>query len=95
MALVHPFSFENVDYPAAYSRVLFVRVDKAEAYIFVNTYADEAARQREDMPVYQEEHRAPAATVAGDVLAKAYEHLKTLPMFAEATDHPVADPADV
>jgi hypothetical protein len=95
MALVHPFSFNDVDYPAAYSRVLFVRVDKADAYIFVNTYADEAARHREDMPVYQEEHRAEAAAVAGDVFVKAYDHLKTVPMFAEASDHPVADPADV
>lgn len=91
MALVHPITVNGTEYPTAYSRVLFVRVDKADAYVFVNTYADEAARHREDMPVHQEEHRTEAATIAGDVFIKAYEFLKTCPGFEAAVDHPVLD----
>lgn len=86
MALVHKFTVNDVEYPAAYSRVLFVRFDKTDAYIFVNTYADESARQREDAPVYQNEYRADLSTSANTVFPAAYEYLKTQPEFTGAVD---------
>ncbi len=94
MALIRPFTVGETEYPAAYSRIVVIRADKADAYIFVNTYADEAARQREDDPIHQEEPVTALSNLAGDLYVKAYEHLKTVPGFEAATDHPLVDPAD-
>ena len=94
MALTRPVTVNGVEYPAAYSRIVMIRADKTDAYIFVNTYADEAARQREDMPIQQEEPVTALAGLAGDLFVKAYEYLKTVPGFEAAVNHPVADPAD-
>lgn len=91
MALVHPFNVNDVDYAAAYSRIVVVRADKADAYVFVNTYADEASRQREDAPIHQQEYITSLAALSGDLFVKAYEFLKTCPGFEAAVDHPSVD----
>ena len=93
MALVRSLEVEGVTYPDAYSRILFVRFEKDQAYIFINTYADEAARMREDMPVLQEQFVTTMATVSGTVYGAAYTYVRTLPEFANAINWP--DPDDL
>jgi len=95
MALIRSMNIEGVEYEAAYSRVLMVRCDKQDAYIFVNTYADIDARLREDFPIFQEEIVVPLSKLAGELFPNAYAHLKTQAGFEMATDHPAADPADL
>ena len=94
MALIRPLTVNGTEYPAAYSRIVVIRADKADAYIYVNTYADEAARHREDAPIHQEEPVTALASLTGDLFIKAYEFIKTCPGFEAATDHPFADPAE-
>lgn len=94
MALVRPFTINDTVYPAAYSRITTIRADKADAYVYVCTYADEAARLAEDFPIYAEEHATKLADLTGDLFVKAYGFIKTLPEFAGASDHPLVDPAD-
>ena len=43
MALVRPITVDGTEYPTAYSRITTIRADKADAYVYVCTYADEAA----------------------------------------------------
>ena len=91
MALQRAINVNGVEYPAAYSRIVVIRADKADAYIFVNTYADEAARQREDMPVYQEEPVTALSNLTGNLYPMAYAHLLTLPGFEGAIAVPASD----
>lgn len=86
MALQRSITVNDVEYPEAYSRVLMVRAEKARAYIFVNTYADLAAREREDQPIKQEEPVTDLALLTGELYPQAYAYLKTLPDFAGAVD---------
>lgn len=95
MALVRSLTVDGVTYPEAYSRLVHVHADKTGAYLFINTYADEAARMREDEPIQQEQPVTDLASLVGDLYPKAYEYLKTLPEFAGASDHPITDPAEV
>ena len=91
MALVRPITVDGTEYPAAYSRITTIRADKADAYVYVCTYADEAARQAEAFPIFAEEHVTSLASLSGDLFVKAYEFIKTVPGFEEAVDHPVID----
>lgn len=94
MALIRPLTVDGVQYPTAYSRIVTVRCDKRDAYIYVCTYADEEARLRDDYPVQSEEHITRLAELSGDLYPRSYAFLKTLPGFALAVDHVHADPAD-
>jgi hypothetical protein len=95
MALIRPITVNDIEYPAAYSRITTIRADKADAYVYVCTYADEAARMADAFPIFAEEHVAPMASLTGDLFPKAYEFIKTCPGFEAATDHPFVDPAEV
>ena len=94
MALIRPITVNETEYPNAYSRITTIRCDKADAYVYVCTYADEVARQDDAFPIFAEEHVAPLASLAGDVFVKAYEFIKTCPGFEAATDHPFLDAGD-
>ena len=94
MALVRPITVDGTEYPAAYSRITTIRADKADAYVYVCTYADEAARQADAFPIYAEEHATTLASLSGDLFVKAYEFIKTCPGFETATDHLFAGPAE-
>lgn len=91
MALVRPLTVNGTEYPAAYSRITTVRADKADAYVYVCTYADEAARLADAFPIYAEEHATTLTALSGDLFIKAYEFIKTCPGFEAAVDHPVVD----
>ena len=91
MALIRPITVNGTEYPTAYSRITTVRADKADAYVYVCTYADEAARMAEEFPIYAEEHVTTLAALSGDLFIKAYEFIKTCPGFEAAVDHPVVD----
>lgn len=91
MALIRPITVAGTEYPTAYSRITTVRADKADAYVYVCTYADEAARQADAFPIYAEEHVTTLANLSGDLFIKAYEFIKTCPGFEAAVDHPVVD----
>lgn len=73
-------------YPEAYARIMYVRAMQQETYIFVNWYADAAARERGDEPVKAFEYTAPTAQLTGDVYPAAYAWLKAQPEFAGALD---------
>lgn len=92
MALVRSFNVDGQTYPDAYSRILFVRVEGSQACIFLNTYADQAAREREDMPIWQEQYVAQMVSVPTTIYAQAYSFVKDLPEYTGATE--VEDPAD-
>ena len=94
MALIRPIIVDGTEYPAAYSRITSLRADKNDAYVYVCTYADEAARMAEAFPIFAEEHTTPMASLNGDVFTRAYEFIKTCPGFEAATDHPFVDPAE-
>ena len=94
MALVRPITVNGTEYPAAYSRITTIRADKADAYVYVCTYENEAARMAEAFPIYAEEHATSLSSLNGDLFPKAYEFIKTCPGFEAATDHPFADPAE-
>ena len=94
MALIRPLTINGTDYPAAYSRITTIRADKADAYVYVCTYENEAARAAEAFPIYAEEHATTLSSLTGDLFRKAYEFIKTCHGFEAATDHPVTDPAE-
>lgn len=74
------------EFPASYARVIFSRAEKQTTYIYVNWYANEAARQGEKMPVKQWEYPAPTVDLVGEVLPASYAWLKTQPEFAGWVD---------
>lgn len=86
MALQHAMTIEETTYPEAYTRALFIRVDKMSGYVFVNTYANKQAREDNELPIYQMEYRTERTLFNGDVFQLAYDYLKTLPEFAGAVD---------
>lgn len=82
-------------YPNAYARLFMARASSSETYLLVCWYADAAARFANADPVKIYEFPAvPTASLVGDIYPAAYAYLKTLPEFAGAVDHPVADPAE-
>lgn len=84
-----------VEYPQAYARVAFARAFAAETYICVVWYADLAARMADmGTSLLLKEFTVPTSALAGDFYPACYAHLKTLPEFAGAVDHPVIDPAE-
>lgn len=91
MALQRQLTVDGVEYPEAYSRIVMVRAEKIRAYIFVNTYSDLAAREREDHPIRQEEPQCDLSQLSGDLYPQAYRYLQTLPDFAQATTVPTTD----
>ena len=91
MALQHSVTVDDVTYPAAYSRITSFRGDKDEVFLFVCTYADEAARWAGAFPILAKEYPTARATLNGDLFPMAYNYLKTLPDFAGATPVPDSD----
>lgn len=88
MALIRSFTAEDgTHYPTAYSRVITVRCDKFVGCVFVCTYADEAARLADALPIFAEEHCTNPAAFNGDTLAQAYTFIKTCLGFESAVDH--------
>ena len=87
-ALSAELSAVGAAFPAAYARILHARAEKDITWIYVNTYADEAARQEEKLPVKQWEYQAPtnAVPLVAPALTAAYDWLKTLPEFAGWVD---------
>lgn len=73
--------------PESYVKVEFVRAFKSDSLIWVNWYADAAARADLKQPVKQKEYTAPTADLVGaNIIAASYEWLKALPEFANAID---------
>ncbi len=87
MALIRPFTHNGVEYPEAYSRITSVRGDKERVYVFVCTYAVEAARFREEFPLDAEELSGAVSVIAGELFASSYAFVKTCPGYEEAIDH--------
>lgn len=85
----------EITYPNAYARLYAVRAFANEAFLLVCWYADEAARYANENPVKAFEYQVPTPDLKGDLYPAGYAHLKTLPDFAGASDHPVADPGDL
>lgn len=85
----------EITYPQSYARVMYVRAFSKESYICVCWYADEAARFANADPVKVNEYTAETKALSGDFYPAVYAHLKTLPEFAGASDHPLVDPAEV
>lgn len=73
-------------YPEAYARIMYVRAMSQESFIFVNWYADQAARERGEQAVKIYEYQTDTTNLSGDVYPAAYAYLKTLPEFSGATD---------
>lgn len=91
MALIRSFTKDEVVYPEAYSRITGIRCDKNDAYVFVCTYSDEAARFADDFPIHAEEHMSPLSTIEGDIFPLAYNFIKTCPGFEGTLDHFAVD----
>lgn len=74
-------------FPESYVKVEFVRAFKTDSLVWVNWYANGTARADMKQPVKQHEFTvATSALVGTNVIAAAYEYLKTLPEFAGAID---------
>lgn len=73
-------------YPQSYARIMYVRAMSQESFIFVNWYADQAARERGEQAVKIYEYQTDTTNLPGDVYPAAYAYLKTLPEFSGATD---------
>lgn len=99
-------SIVGVPFTEAYANIQFARMTKVDALIFVNWYANEAARWANKAPVLQKEYHAPMSALTSAPYAAMYEWLKTHPDFASAVDvlndpqpqaevsAPVSDPVD-
>lgn len=101
IALLAEDTLVGTDCPESYVKVEFVRAWKADSLIWVNSYADGAARADMKQPVKQKEYTAPTADLVGsNIIAASYEWLKALPEFAGAIDvlvtpEPTAPAADL
>lgn len=74
-------------FPESYVKVEFVRAFKSDSLVWVNWYANGTARADMKQPVKQHEFTVATSTLVGtNVIAAAYEYLKTLPEFAGAID---------
>ncbi len=73
-------------YPEAYVRIMYVRSMAEESFVFVNWYADEAARQNEEPGIKVYEYKVDTDNLPGNIYPAAYAYLKTLPEFEGATD---------
>jgi hypothetical protein len=96
MALQLDLKVSDVGYefPECYARIVFARTMKDQTLIWVNFYANYAARVAEDMPVKQKEYPCVTAELQGDIFPAMYAYLKTLPDFAGAIDV-LSDPAQI
>lgn len=75
------------NFPESYVKVEFVRAWKGDSLIWVNWYANGAARADLKQPVKQKEYTASTAALVGaNIIAASYEWLKALPEFAGAID---------
>ncbi len=88
MALQLSLSNSAVGYvfPESYARIVFSRVLKDQTFIFVNFYADRAARVDDKMPVLQKEYAVLTADLVGDIFPAMYSRLKSEPDFAGSID---------
>ena len=64
-------------------------------YLYVCTYANEAARWADAFPILAKEYEAARSVVNGDLYPMAYAYLKTLPDFEGAVPVPDSDEASV
>lgn len=81
-------------YAQAYARVICARAHSDKTYILVSWYADEDARLANADPVKVHEFAVRTRALTGNFMPAVYEHLKTLPEFVGASDHPLVDPAE-
>lgn len=99
MALLRPFSFNGVSYPAAYTRVTSVILSAGGGAIYVGTYESAEARQRGDEILFHELYPTMPSQLVGDTYKLAYDHLRSRPEFEGATTYPDGDdlkpPADL
>jgi hypothetical protein len=95
MALQLSLSNSAVGYlfPESYARIVFARTLKDQTFIFVNFYADQAARVADKMPVLQKEYTATTEDLVGDIFPAMYNWLKGQPDFAGCVDVLEAQPA--
>lgn len=93
MALQHSVTVDGTTYPTAYSRITSFRGDKDNVYLYVCTYANEAARWADAFPILANEYETVRSTVNGDLYPMAYAYLTTLPDFAGSVPVPDSDEA--
>jgi hypothetical protein len=86
MAFERPFEQDGITYPAAYTRITSIIVDATSTGIYACTYADYAARLRDDFPIFAEQHFTETASLQGSIYPACYAYLKTLPGFEHAID---------
>ena len=87
-------SIVGVPFAEAYANIQFARMTKVDAMVFVNWYANAAARWANKAPVLQKEYIAPMSALTTAPYAAMYEWLKAHPDFAGAVDvlvDPVAE----
>jgi hypothetical protein len=83
VALSAADSLVGFDFPMSYAKIEFVRGWKNDSLIWVNWYADKAARESGSQPVRQKEFSRPGDTAP---FVDYYDFLKTQPEFAGAID---------
>ncbi len=73
----------GIEIPSAYHRVGRIQIiNKSEMAFTVSTLVNDKA----DVAVQAKSHNCVHALDGGNAIAQAYDHLKTLPEFAGATD---------
>ena len=79
-------SIVGVPFAEAYANIQFARMTKSDAMIFVNWYANAAARWANKSPVLQKEYHAPMSALTSAPYETMYGWLKLHPDFAGAVD---------
>jgi hypothetical protein len=79
-------SIVGVPFAEAYANIQFARMTKSDAMIFVNWYANAAARWANKAPVLQKEYHAPMSALTSAPYETMYEWLKLHPDFVGAQD---------
>ena len=105
MGLQGYYSTPDQAYAAAYMHINTVRVHKNEAYIFIAVYADKAARDAYQDPIFTSEYVAAFSILDNGLYPNTYSYLKTqspftgwidvfepAPSLAQVIPFPVPDP---
>jgi hypothetical protein len=79
-------SIVGVPFAESYANIQFARMNKTQAFIFVNWYANAAARWANKAPVLQKEYAAPTGSLVEAPFTAIYSFLKSHPDFAGAID---------
>ena len=88
MALELSFTSQTLGYtfPAAYAKITEVAAHSSQSRIAVAYYANIQARVEGRSQVFQSTFPVDTTQLHGEIYAKAYEYLKTLPEFAGSVD---------